>query len=247
MRRWLIFAAFTAAVHSAWGADGDVATYKATYSVEYKGKEAGVSDWSVRSLGDDRYEFLASITAKGMLKLIRPKPTVERSQFRLEGGALRPLEYWFEDGSRSGEDNWHVVFDWQRRVATVTTADARRELNVPDVAPDIGTLKAAVMRDLVARGVPGPYQITDEDSIGTYEYTDGGAATLQTGIGSLETRIFVQQRAGSSRSTWMWVAPTLGFLPVRVEQRRNNEVQTAFLLKSVDGLSASPPPLSSSR
>src|SRR5512134_1441620 len=99
MSRWLIFAAFSVAAHAACGADSDVTTYKATYSVEYKGKAAGVSDWTVRSLGDDRYEFLASITAKGMLKLIRPKPTIERSQFRIEGGALRPLEYWYEDGS----------------------------------------------------------------------------------------------------------------------------------------------------
>lgn len=238
MSRLLVFAAFSVAAHAACGADNDVTTYKATYSVEYKGKEAGVSDWTVRSLGDDKYEFLASITAKGMLKLIRPKPTIERSQFRLEGGVLRPLEYWYEDGSRSGEDNWHVVFDWGRSVATVTTADARRELNIPQNALDIGTLKAAVMRDLEQKGAPGPYSITDEDSVGTYEYTDSGAATLETGVGSLETRIFIQQRAGSSRSTWMWVAPTLGFLPVRVEQRRNNEVQTAFLLSTVDGLTA---------
>lgn len=240
MTRWLLIAALTVAAHEARGADAGVATYTATYRVEYKGKEAGVSDWSVRVLDDNRYEFLARITPKGLLKLIRPKPTIERSQFRLEGNALVPLEYWFEDGSRSGEDNWHLVFDWERRVATVSTAEARRELTVPDTALDIGTLKAAVMRDLAAKGAPGPYKITDEDSVGTYEYTDGGPATLDTGVGSLETQIFVQRRAGSSRSTWMWVAPTLSFLPVRVEQRRDNEVQTSFLLTSIENLSASP-------
>jgi len=238
MSRLLVLAAFSVTAHAACGADNGVTTYKATYSVEYKGKEAGVSEWTVRPLGEDKYEFLASITAKGMLKLIRPKPTIERSQFRIEQGVLRPLEYWYEDGSRSGEDNWHVVFDWDRSIATVTTADARRELTLPRNALDIGTLKAAVMRDLELKGVPGPYAITDEDSVGSYEYTDSGAATLETGVGSLETRIFIQQRAGSSRSTWMWVAPTLGFLPVRVEQRRDNEVQTAFLLSGVEGLAA---------
>jgi hypothetical protein len=238
-RWWVMAAALAAAAHEANGADAPVATYTATYRVEYKGKEAGVSDWSVRDLGDGRYEFQARITPKGMLKLIRPKPTIERSQFRVEGGHYRPLEYWFEDGSRSGEDNWHLVFDWDRKVATVTTTEARREIAVPDRALDIGTLKAAVMRDLAANGSPGPYEIADEDSVGTYEYTDSGPATLATGVGSLETRLFVQQRAGSSRSTWMWAAPTLSFLPVRIEQRRNDEVQTSFLLQSVDGLEAS--------
>src|SRR5687768_10132 len=135
-RWWALAAALAVTADEARSADATVATYTATYRVEYKGKEAGVSEWSVRHLGDDRYEFLARITPKGMLKLVRPKPTIERSQFRLEGAALRPLEYWFEDGSRSGEDNWHLVFDWERSVATVTTADARRELAVPSSALD---------------------------------------------------------------------------------------------------------------
>jgi hypothetical protein len=237
-RAWMIAAALVVAADEARGADGGVATYTATYRVEYKGKEAGVSDWSVRELGDGRYEFQARITPKGMLKLIRPKPTIERSQFRIEGNALRPLEYWYEDGSRSGEDNWHLVFDWERHIATVTTADARRELAVPDGTLDIGTLKAAVMRDFAAKGAPGPYEIADEDSVGAYEYTDGGPATLETGVGSLETQLYVQRRAGSSRSTWLWAAPSLNFMPVRIEQRRGDEVQTAFLLTGVEGLAA---------
>lgn len=239
-RWWVMAAALAVAADEATGADASVATYTATYRVEYKGREAGVSDWSVRDLGDGRYEFQARITPKGMLKLVRPKPTIERSQFRVDGLNYRPLEYWYEDGSRSGEDNWHLVFDWERHVATVSTAEARRELAVPDAALDIGTLKAAVMRDLAAKGAPGPYEIADQDSVGNYEYTDSGPATLVTGVGSLETQLFVQRRAGSSRSTWLWVAPTLRFMPVRIEQRRGDEVQTSFLLESVDGLTPNP-------
>lgn len=240
-RWWLIPAALVVAADEARAADPPVTTYTATYGVEYKGKQAGVSDWSVRDLGDGRYEFQARITPKGMLKLVRPKPVIERSQFRVEGTHFRPLEYWYEDGSRSGEDNWHVVFDWERRIATVTTAEARREFAVPNVAIDIGTLKAAVMRDLAGtKGAPGPYEIADQDGVFTYEYTDSGPATLQTGVGALETQLFVQRRAGSSRSTWLWAAPKLNFLPVRIEQHRNDEVQTSFLLQKVEGLAASP-------
>src|SRR5215510_13617034 len=102
-RWWVMAAALAVSADEAGAADASVATYTATYRVEYKGKEAGVSDWSVRDLGDNRYEYQARITPKGMLKLIRPKPTIERSQFTLEGTHFRPLEYTFEDGSRSGE------------------------------------------------------------------------------------------------------------------------------------------------
>ena len=45
-RAWMIAAALAVA-GEARGAEPGVTTYKATYRVEYKGKEAGVSDYSI--------------------------------------------------------------------------------------------------------------------------------------------------------------------------------------------------------
>jgi hypothetical protein len=217
--------------------DPTVATYTATYRAQYKGKEAGTAEFAVRYLADrDLYEFSSRVLAKGLLKLARPNPAVERSHFRVGSDGLQPLEFWYEDGSRSGEDNFHIVFDWDRRIATVSNEGGRREMALEGPALDRGSLQVALMRDLASTGAPRTYRLADEDSVADYEYTDNGTATMQTGAGSLETRILTQQRAGSSRATWLWVAPELGFLPVRIEQRRDGEVQTAFELQSVTGL-----------
>ena len=55
-RWWLTAAALALAAHEARGADATVATYTATYTVEYKGKEAGTAEFSVVHLADrDRY------------------------------------------------------------------------------------------------------------------------------------------------------------------------------------------------
>jgi hypothetical protein len=68
---------------------------------------------------------------------------------------------------------------------------------------------------------------------------DNGDATTATGIGQVATRAFVQHREGSSRATTIWAAPKLRYLPVRIEQRKDGEVQTAFILSSVTGINAS--------
>jgi hypothetical protein len=239
--RWSILTALVVTAQWAHGADPSVATYAATYRVDYKGREAGTAEFSVRYLAErDLYEFTSRVQAKGMLKLARPKPAIERSHFRADANGIRPVEFWYEDGSRSGEDNFHVVFDWERRVATVTGAQARRELALPEAALDRGSLQVALMRDLAATGVPATYRLADEDSVAEYAYSDNGSATMPTGAGPVATRILTQQRAGSSRATWLWVAPELRFLPVRIEQRRDGEVQTAFELVSVAGLNESP-------
>lgn len=239
MIRWAIIPVLALAAHAAHGADADVATYTATYRVVYKGKEAGTAEFSVRHLADqDVYEFSSRVMAKGMLKLARPNPAVERSQFRVDESGIRPLQFWYEDGSRSGEDNFTIEFDWQRRIATVGNAEARREIALPDTALDRGSLQVALMRNLATTGAARALKFADEDGIVEYEYTDNGTATMQTGSGPVATRVLTQQRAGSSRVTSLWVAPELRFLPVRIEQRRDGEVQTAFELVSVQGLSA---------
>ena len=242
MTRWWLAAALATTVPAAWAAEPSVATYTATYSVAYKGREAGTAEFSVRQIEEqaDVYEFTSRVLAKGLLKLARPNPAVERSRFRVEQSGIRPLEFWYEDGSRSGEDNFHVAFDWERRVATVSTESGRRELALPAMALDRGSLQVALMRDLALNGVPSTYSLADEDSVAEYAYTDNGSATIATGIGSVEARRLIQQRAGSSRTTELWMAPTLGFLPVRIEQRRDGEVQTAFELLRVDGVTAAP-------
>jgi hypothetical protein len=237
--RWCVLAVLALTSQAAHAADATVATYAANYRVVYKGKEAGTAEYSVQYLADrDLYEFSSRVLAKGLLKLARPNPAVDRSQFRVDADGVRPLEFWYEDGSRSGEDNVHIVFDWERRIATVTTAEARREMALPASALDRASLQVALMRDLAATGTPRSYQLADEDSVAEYEYADNGTATMSTGVGSLATRILTQQRTGSSRATWLWVAPELAFLPVRIEQRRDGEVQTAFELISVSGLAA---------
>jgi hypothetical protein len=210
------------------------------YRVDYKGKDAGTAELAVRQLPDGVYEFKSTVMAKGILKLARPKPAIERSLFRVDANGVRPLEFWYEDGSRSGEDNVHVVFDWDRGVATISGAEKRQEMAVPAGALDRGSLQVARMRDLAAGGTLHSYTIADDDSVAQYDYTENGLETITTGIGPKSARIFTQQRAGSSRTTWVWMAPDMRFLPVRIEQQRDGEVQTALNLVSVSGLSASP-------
>jgi hypothetical protein len=216
-----------------------VPTYQAIYAVEYKGKDLGTSEFAVRYVEErDVYEFSSRTLAKGLLKLMSPNPVIERSEFRVEGERLVPLEFWYEDGSRKGEDNLHIVFDWDRQVAVVGTSDGRREMPLTTGALDRGSLQVALMRDLERTGRPGSYLLADDESVKSYDYVDNGEATTATGLGQLATRSLTQQREGSSRSTWLWLAPELRFLPVRIEQRRDGEVQTAFTLSSVEGLEA---------
>ena len=223
---------------TAQAAEVPVPTYTAVYKVQYKGKDVGMSEFSVRyDAQRDLYEFTSSTHAQGLLRLARPNAAVDHSEFRLHAGRIQPLAFSYEDGSRKGEDDFKIAFDWDKHVALYTGDGGRREIALRDGDLDRGSMQVALMRDLIATGKPGRYQLAEDDPSKAYVYTDQGEATIQTGIGMLATHEFVQQRESSSRATYLWVAPTLSYLPVRIEQRKNGELTTAFTLSSVSGLS----------
>ena len=236
-KQWTLIGALVLAAGAASAADPALTVYSAVYSAEYKGKDLGAAEFKLTyDESHDVYEFSLKVQAQGFIKLARPNPVIERSQFRSTGNRLVPLEWWYEDGSRKGDDNLHIAFDWDRHVATVTGDNGRREIPLQDGALDRTTMMVALTRDLSTTGKLGHYLLMDEDSVTPYDYTDCGDATTATGMGKLATRAFLQQREGSSRATTLWVAPSLHYVPARIERRKDGEVQTAFTLSSVKGL-----------
>ncbi len=215
-----------------------VPTYTATYSAEYKGKNLGTSEFKVtHDTAQNSYEFMSTTTAKGIIgKLAAPNPTVERSVFTVVGGKIRPSEYWYKDGTRKADGDKHIQFDWDRHVAVVSDKDGRREVSLDEVSLDAGSLHVALMQDLIVNGKPGQYRIADSEQAKAYGFDDNGEAQTDTGLGKLATHCYIQHREGSSRKTYLWVAPQLDFLPARIETRKDDEVQTALTLVSVEGI-----------
>lgn len=212
-------------------------TFEARYEVRYKGRKLGQSEHSVTYDAErDVYRFESVTTARGLARLLRPRPAIERSEFRLSEDTIKPYEYSFEDGSRSGRDNVRIEFHWQDRRAAVTSAEGSSEIALAPGVLDRASLQIELMRALAAGEPPGPYILADGDSLKTYRYTVEGRDTLETASSTYETVRLRQSREGSSRETLIWTAPALGYLPVRIEQRRDGEALTTLTLDAVGGL-----------
>lgn len=224
-----------ASTTAAFGDEPELALYEARYEVEYKGRRVGITEFSLDyDAASDTYVFESRTTAKGLARLLRPNTAIERSRFIVDDGTIRPVAFRFEDGSRKGEDNVDIAFDWQAGTASVDSDAGVHELALRPGVLDRGSLQAALMHDLSRRRDPGPYVLVDDDALKTYRYTIGEMRTIETTAGSFESVALTQEREGSSRTTRLWVAPSLNYLPVRIEQYRDGEVQTSLTLEAID-------------
>jgi hypothetical protein len=213
-----------------------VRPFRANYEVVYKGRSAGVSEFSVTQEGaNSEYRFASHTKLRGLAaRLVVPHAIVENSRFTVVEGLIRPGEFEYQDGSRKGGDNYGIQFDWAGGQAALAIEDGLREIPLHPGVFDRGSSQVAIMLDAAADRVPARYEIIDDDGLEIYEVSELDPAPAPTGYGAIPSRRFSQQRQGSSRSTVLWLAPSLGFLPARIEQIRNGEAETIFVLDSVE-------------
>ena len=66
-------------------------------------------------------------------------------------------------------------------------------------------------------------RLVDADKIKDYELRREGTAQIETALGTLDTVVYTSKRAGGDRLTRTWVAPALGYLPVKAERIREQQ------------------------
>jgi hypothetical protein len=221
-----------AAAGSSRAQTSGIVEYTAEYEVRYNGRRVARAEFSVQSDTNESFIFNSTTRARGVWRLASPKPAIERSRFRINGTNIMPIEFQYEDGSRKGEDNYALAFDPAAAIVVLTSAAGKRTVAMEEGLLDRGSLQVALMRDLGRCAEPGPYRYIDDDgTIKTYRYERLDDLIAETGAGAVNTMRLSQHREGSSRTTILWLAPDLGYLPVRIEQVRDGEIETVFSLE----------------
>jgi hypothetical protein len=129
-----------------------------------------------------------------------------------------------------------VRFDWAARAAVVARGDETATHPLPPGTLDRGSVRVALMRDLARGRETGRYTLADPDVIRQYDYRVESRGEVMTSLGTMTALKVIQERSGSSRQTIVWAAPDLHYLPVRIEQLREDRGPVAFALESVEWL-----------
>jgi hypothetical protein len=209
----------------------DLKPFKATYTAEWKGMNAGTSTLELRHAGPDLYSYSSVSTARGMFKLAFSEALTQTSTFRLHEGEVRPLTF---RGTDDKQRPINLDFDWTKLRITGEAKEHSVDLELPSAAQDPMSLQISVLRGLASGKVTPTVWMIDSDKLKEYQLQLEGTARIETGLGELDTVIYTSKRAGSDRMTRTWVAPALGYLPVKAERIRGKKTEFTLKIESVD-------------
>jgi len=208
--------------------------FEASYAVTRNGIQVGTTELTLASHA--RGWRLHSVTqAQGLLALMVSKPSTEETILTRHDGGLRPLHYRHTEPDEA--DHLTVAFDWQAGTARV---ERGRGGDNETLALEPGThdpfSALLVMMQRIADGaesvrLPG---IDDEGERNPLAFAVAARETVAVPLGRYDS-VRVRRVRADKRSTVLWLAPELDWLPVRMEQRRKGELVARAELNALDG------------
>jgi hypothetical protein len=219
---------------AAGAASGDGPTpFSASYAVTWKGINVGTSTLQLSRDPAGRYSYVSRNQARGIFRLAFPGDIIQRSEFRIEAGLVRPARFLGDDGSSDTAKDVTLDFDWVANRVHGVAEKRPVDLELRPGLQDPMSVQIALMLDLSAGRTPEKFWLIDKDKVKDYVYTQEGAARLESELGPLDTVIYSSRRPGSDRITRIWYAQSLGWAPVRAERSRGGKLEWSMNVQSL--------------
>jgi uncharacterized protein DUF3108 len=198
--------------------------FVATYTIAWHGVTAGSSTLELRQTAPQLYLYTSTDTAYGVFRLAFNHALRQSSRFRVEAGEVEPLS--FEAGG-IGNDVM-AQFDWKIGQVTGTAKGKLLDLKLQPGTQDPLSVQIAIMLSLQSQDPPASFWMLNTDEIDRFQYVRREESTLDTPLGKLRTILYTSHQAGSDKTTYLWLAPALDYMPARAEQRVKGSTQISL-------------------
>lgn len=167
---------------------------------------------------DGSYRYTAKTDSIGIAAFLRDDSLNELSTFRYRNQRIQPQDYEFHHVREGHERHVRIHFDWDTNTVTNDIQGDRWQMDIPDNALDKLVVQLAMILDLQQGRRDMEYAIADGGKLKTYRFKVREAETVRTPAGKFEALKLERLRADQDRTTYIWAAPELDYLPVQIKQ-----------------------------
>ena len=217
-------------------ADGlPIDPFTAQYTVYGRGVPLGEATLKLSDIGGGRYRMWSDVRPSGLAALLVSDQISEQAEGEFYDGTPHPSRYQQQRQKNKETMVTRLEFDWQAKTLQASSNGDSATLRLTPRVVDPLSLHLLVMGDLQHGRAAAAYTLVDDTELRTYQVSYDGEEILDTPLGSLRAVRISRQRPGSSRTTRLWFAPKLGYLPVRITQYKSGNENLSMEIKQVDG------------
>ena len=197
------------------------AAFQASYSVIKSGLSLGEMKASLIYSGN-QYTYLKQTKANGLAALLSGDTLTERSQGEKQGHQLSSKNYLHHHKNRRKERRDQFNFSAPTQVQGNYKGTAYT-LSVPNGTVDPALLELQIMDDMRASR-PLNYRITEKGQLKDYRFRKMGKETLNLPAGTYDCEKIEMIRNNGTRTTTIWLAGELNYLPVQIRHNEKGDI-----------------------
>ena len=207
---------------------GLLTPYSADYDMERKGIGSAKATFSLEKNADGSMVYQSVLHPTGIAALLLGDVT-QTSDFKLVNGRPQSTSYQYsEKGKHASEET--IKFDWTGKKKATSTEDGKtRNAALSDNSVDVQLVQLLLANDVAAGKVPDSYQIVNHGEATTYTVKTLPDAKLRLQSGNFQTKVVALTNAEKKRTITAWMAPSLHYLPVQIQQVDKNTITLTLL------------------
>jgi hypothetical protein len=233
--RWALIAvalAMSTCALSATASADELKPFEASYNWIWHGMTVAVSTLQLERQDENKWIYRSKSEPRGIGRVFSERPKQE-SVLQVTDDGVHPLSYKADDGTSSTKRDANVQFDWEHGRVSGVYEDAKVDMPMPPGIQDDLSVQIALMVELLRGHTPEKFALLSGNSVREYRYSREGEETLTTPVGTIQTIIYRSEKQNSPRVTRFWCAPSLGYIPLRVEQKRKDDVEWTMQVERV--------------
>jgi len=150
---------------------------------------------------------------------------VETARVGLPGRRVPRLDDRRGDTIARNDESGTLTFDWATNNASGTSDGEDLSYPIDELTLDRLSLQYALMLDLIEGRSAPAYTMLDRDRRKSLSISQAGTQNIKVPFGRFEVHEVRHQSQGSSRRVVLYCARDLGYLPVRIEQYKNDDLR----------------------
>lgn len=197
--------------------------FEASFKLSRGSLRIGTSTLSLSLEKNGRYLYESRSSPSRWIAWLLNDNLHELSRGYLDTSGIRPVYYRYQRSGGTREREAELKFDWDQHSVVNHVDDSVWKMDIPDGTLDRLASQLGVMLALQDNKTAMTFNIADGGKLREYNFRVVARETLDLPAGTFETVKLVKVRRNTKRETYIWCAPELGYLPVRIWQREKDD------------------------
>ncbi len=219
--------------------------FEADYTVSTKSMAIAQLHQQLITNQDNTRTMTTNSKPLGLAKMFAPDHIQEKSTWQENGNHIQSLTYAYDRTGGKKEKHITTTFDWTQKQIDIEYKSRPYQLPLTPDTFDKLSYQQALINDLIAEKPALRYNVVDKYRIKEYTLIRQGTEIINTPFGKFEAIKLLRQRVKTAdnkpeRQTILWCAPSLGYLPVKLEHIEKDGSKFIALLQNLSGIEVKP-------